>query len=111
MKAPEDHLVHLRRRSFDFGCSTTIFPAEEFDVLLRYGNWMDALAAGEIQPVTPAQEHFRKVDREEAESETVFERAWLRLKGRRKFERGQRMTPPAPPEDYGIVDWDEDRWW
>ena len=41
------------------------------------------------------------------------ERAWARLKGRREFEREQRISPPPapPPEDYGIVEWDADRWW
>ena len=71
-------------------------------------------AARTIRPVTAEQEHFLKVDREEAEPATVAERAWVRLKGRREYEReqGQQAPPPPPPEDYGIVEWDEDRcWW
>ena len=113
MKAPPDHLVYLRRRPFVFECSTSIFPSEEYNSLVEYGNWMQALVQGVIQPITPAQEHFLKADREEVEPETVHERAWARLKGRREFEREQRMSrPPAPPpEDYGIVEWDADRWW
>ena len=63
--------------------------------------------------MTPEQEHFLQVDREEAEPATVRERAWVRLKGRREYEREQRIAePPPPPEDYGIVEWDADRcWW
>ena len=81
--------------------------------LSKYGNWMEALALGAIRPVTPEQEHFLAVDREDAEPATVCERAWVRLKGRREFEQEQAMaTPPPPPEDYGMVEWDKDRcWW
>jgi uncharacterized protein YifE (UPF0438 family) len=113
---PPDHLAHLRRRPFVFHCSTAIFPPEELQALEHYGNWLEALAAGAIQPISTEQEHFLKVDRDEAEPATVYERAWLRLKGRREYERelGQQPppSPPAPAEDYGIVEWDADRcWW
>lgn len=111
---PPDHLVYLQRRPFDFGCSTAVFPPEELAALKEYGNWLEALAAGTIQPVTAEQEHFVKVDRDEAEPATVCERAWVRLKGRREYEQeeGGPPPPPPPPEDYGIVEWDHDRcWW
>jgi uncharacterized protein YifE (UPF0438 family) len=112
-KVPPDHLVYLQRRPFAFGCSTAVFPAEELEALNEYGNWLDALATGAIHPVTAEQRHFVKVDREEAQPKTVCERAWVRLKGRREYELEQQITPPpAPPENYGIVEWDEDRcWW
>lgn len=111
---PPDHLVYLQRRPFDFGCSTAVFPPEELAALKEYGNWLEALAASTIQPVTAEQEHFVKVDRDEAEPATVCERAWVRLKGRREYEQeeGGPPPPPPPPEDYGIVEWDHDRcWW
>ncbi|HEY1377519.1 MAG TPA: DUF413 domain-containing protein [Gemmataceae bacterium] len=110
---PSDHLTHLRRRPFAFGCSTAVFPPEEVRVLAESGNWLEALAAGLIRPVTPEQEHFLAVDREEAQPATVAERAWVRLKGRREYEREQAAAPPpAAKPDYGIVEWDADRcWW
>jgi uncharacterized protein YifE (UPF0438 family) len=112
-KPPSDHLAYLQRRPFIFGCWTEVFPADELKALVEYGNWLEALAAGRIRPATRGQEHFLKVDREEAEPETVCERAWVRLKGRREFEKDQRVTAPSSPaEDYGIREWDEDRcWW
>jgi|SRR5262245_16647978 len=113
-KVPPDHLVYLRRRPFAFRCSTSVFPPEELTALEEYGNWLEALASGAIRPVTPEQEHFLKVDRDETEPADVRERAWVRLKGRREYEReqGQPAPPPPPPEDYGIVEWDADRcWW
>jgi uncharacterized protein YifE (UPF0438 family) len=112
-EVPADHLVYLRRRPFAFRCSASIFPADELQALSHYGNWLEALAAGTIQPVTPEQEHFLSVNREEAEPSTLCERAWVRLKGRREYEQDQAISaPPSPPEDYGIVEWDADRcWW
>jgi uncharacterized protein YifE (UPF0438 family) len=113
-KIPSDHLAYLRRRPFVFSCSTAVFPLDELEALREYGNWLEALAAGTIKPVTGEQEHFLKVDRDEAAPETVCERAWVRLKGRREYEReeGEPAPPPPPPENYGIVEWDHDRcWW
>ena len=112
-KIPPAHLSHLRRRPFVFRCSTAIFPADELAALSEYGNWLEALSAGVIRPVSSEQRHFLKVDREEAEPTTVAERAWVRLKGRREYEHEEAISPPpSPPEDYGMVEFDADRcWW
>jgi len=110
---PADHLIYLRRRPFAFGCSTAIFPAEELEALSEYGNWLEALASGSIRPVSPEQDQFLKVDREESEPSTVCERAWVRLKGRREYETEENLAPPPEPKkDYGMVEFDADRcWW
>jgi len=112
-KPPSDHLVYLQKRPFEFGCSVDVFPADEIKALVEYGNWLEALATGRIRPATKGQEHFLKVDRDEAAPETVCERAWVRLKGRREYELDQKLAAPAlATEDYGIKEWDEDRcWW
>lgn len=109
---PPDHLAYLRQ-PFVPGCSIAVFPADELAALEEFGAWMEALAAGTIQPISPEHEHFLAVDRDEAEPATVEERAWVRLKGRREFEREQQGTPPPPPkEDYGMIEFDADRcWW
>jgi len=101
------------RPPFVFGCSDAIFSAEEIAVLTESGTLLEALAAGTVQPTTREQEHFLQVDRDESEPETVAERAWVRLKGRREVEQGDRAKPPPePPRDYGIVEFDADRcWW
>ncbi len=112
-KIPPDHRAHLERRPFAFNCSTAIFPADEREALSEYGNWLEALASGAIQPVTPEQEHFLQVDREEVEPSTVCERAWVRLKGRREYEAEEKSAPPPEAKrDYGMVEFDADRcWW
>ena len=110
---PPDHRDQLERRPFRFGCATHIFPLDELSALSERGHWLEALAAGAIAPATPEHEHFLQVERGEAEPATVDERAWVRLKGRREFEREQNSAPPpSPPEDYGIIEWDKERcWW
>src|SRR5687767_9466228 len=82
---------------FRFGCSTHIFPPEELDALTARGQQMEALANGTLPATTAEHEHFLQVDREETEPTTVDERAWLRLKGRREFEREQEAAPPPEP--------------
>lgn len=98
---------------FEFGCATTVFPVDELKALAEHGARLEALAAGTARPTTAAEKHFLKVDREDAEPTTVLERAWVRLKGRREYEREQSSAAPTtPPEDYGMIEWDEDRcWW
>jgi uncharacterized protein YifE (UPF0438 family) len=110
---PPEHLAYLERRPFVFGCSTMIFPTDELQALDEFGNWLEALAKGIIQPVRTEQEHFLDVDREGAEPSTLCERAWMRLKGRREYEQEQQPAePPSKPEDYGMVEFDADRcWW
>jgi uncharacterized protein YifE (UPF0438 family) len=99
-------------RPFAFNCNTTIFPADELAALVEAGGRLEALAAGEAQPADAEEEHFLRVDREEAEPETLLERAWVRLKGRREFEREQAEHLPPEPADYGIAEFDQDRcWW
>src|SRR5438874_9123211 len=112
-KISTDHRELPERLPFRFGCSTDIFPLAELGALTERGRWMEALAAGTIAPTTPEHEHFLQVDREQAEPATVDERAWVRLKGRREFEREQEAAPPPPtPEDYGIIEWDKEKcWW
>ena len=94
-KVPPDHLVYLRCRPFAFRCATSVFPADELDALTEYGNWLEVLATGAIRPVTPEQEHFLWVDRDEAEPETTHERAWLRLKGRRETSATRQIRAAA----------------
>src|SRR5207247_6669822 len=112
-KVPKEHETFLQKRPFAFGCATHIFPADELQILAEEGNWMEALASGTIQPLSPVHKRFLRVDREEAEPQSVAERAWVRLKGRREFEREQAAAPPPePPVDYGIIEWDKEKcWW
>ena len=112
-RALKDHRTDLEKPEFEFGCSTNVFPADELEALYAHGYRLADLAAGRARPGSAADEHFLRVDREEAEPETVLERAWVRLKGRREYEREQDAAPPPEPApDYGMVEFDADRcWW
>jgi uncharacterized protein YifE (UPF0438 family) len=98
---------------FAYRCSVDVFPPDERAALDEFGNHLESLASGSEPPGTPEEEHFLRVERGEADPETVAERAWVRLKGRREFEAEQQGTPPPPPpDDYGMVEYDADRcWW
>jgi len=110
---PTKRAVLSQPLPFEFGCSTDVFPADELRALYQDGGRLEALASGKVRPATPADERFLLVDRDEAAPTTLLERAWVRLKGRREYEREQNAHAPASdPEDYGMVEWDEDRcWW
>ena len=112
-KFPPDHQLYLRRRPFAFRCAVAIFPDDELQALTDYGNWLEALANGAIKPATAEQERFLRVDRGDVEPEALFERAWVRLKARREYEKDAKIAPPPePPQDYGIIEFDADRcWW
>ncbi len=103
----------LKHQPFRLGCSTDTFPSDEIRALSERGHRMEALAAGTIAPTNSVEEHFLRVHREEVDPETIDEHAWVRLKGRREFEREQETAPPPPtPEDYGIIEWDKEKcWW
>jgi uncharacterized protein YifE (UPF0438 family) len=106
--------AHTDPQPFAFRCSVEVFPADERAALEKHGTRLEALANGAARPESPAEEHFLKVDRDEADPKTLLERAWVRLKGRREFEAEgqQNAAPPPKPEDYGMVEFDADRcWW
>jgi uncharacterized protein YifE (UPF0438 family) len=93
MRAPQDHRELLKRRDFVLGCDAPNFTSADRDLLMRYGHWLTGLSTGQIQPITPEQEHFVQVAHEEAEPETDFEDAWVKLMERRKFEAADRAAP------------------
>jgi len=98
---------------FVFGCSLAVFPADEIAILLQHGRSLEDLVAGIYVPSNRTQEHFLLVDRGGAEPQSLLERAWVRLKGRREYEAENSIPKlPEPPVDYGMVDFDFDRcWW
>ena len=110
---PPKQRKQSEQRPFHIDVATGIFPPEELLALTERGQMLEALASGTIVPTTAEHKHFLKVDREETEPTTVDERAWVRLKGRREYEREQQSAPPPPlPEDYGIIEWEKEKcWW
>lgn len=98
---------------FSFGCDVSIFSEAELQALQRHGPRFEALASGQVRPATPEEKRFLRVDQEKEKPHSLAEKAWLRLKARREYEREQKeKPPPAPPEDYGMIEFDADRcWW
>jgi len=73
-----DHAAYLARRDFVIP-RPDAFTADERDLLVKYGRWLEALAAGILTPTTPSQEQFVRSARGEREPETDFERAWAKV--------------------------------
>lgn len=109
MEIPEDHKNFLALKSYSPPCSSNIFPADEFQALTAYGCWMEALATGVIQSITDLQRQFLRVCRGEIEPSTLHERAWMWMLRRREIESNFPIVESQ--EDYGIQEWDSDRWW
>lgn len=77
MELPSDHKSFLDRR--DFAIPPGDYTSSERTMLAKYGRWLEALATGAIEPLTPTQEHFVSVVRGEADPATEFEHAWLKV--------------------------------
>jgi len=101
------------RDAFVFGCSVEVFTPQELAALRRHGCRLDSLSLGQIQPTSEEDRHFLLVDRDEAEPQSVAERAWVRRKARVEVEREQKeKAPPESPQNYGMIEFDADRcWW
>lgn len=78
---PEDHLRELLKGGYRLDLGNDYSPMEKY-LIHTAGQWMDALAAGIVAPIHPAQEHFVQVSRGEKPPENEIETAWL------KFVRG-----------------------
>jgi uncharacterized protein YifE (UPF0438 family) len=76
MELPGDHKSFLDRR--DFVIPPGDFTPAERTLLAKYGRWLEALASGTLLPLTPTQEEFIRVARDQAEPSTDFEHAWMK---------------------------------
>jgi len=92
MKIPGKHKDYLRRKDYQ-PCCKDIFSRSEFDILQKYGHWMEALSSGVIKPLTTDQERFIRVCKNECEPTTEFETAWCKLVERQKFEAESKSKP------------------
>lgn len=91
---------------FEPRCDMRGFTAEEWDKLKKKGTWLNALARGELDPMTAAQEHFVSVANGREPPTTFYENLWCKYLVRaRETEEAFRMTrpkefdihSPAPP--------------
>ena len=63
------------------------FDSDELSILHKKGNWMQALASGELETMSLEQEHFVMVARGQLQPESRYERVWARYrKAARKID-------------------------
>lgn len=84
-KLKKIHLKYLNT-SYNIRCYN-IFSEEEFDILKKYGCWMEALAKQNIKPFTEEQEHFVAVANNKMQPQTNFEKIWIKYKRRLLWEK------------------------
>jgi uncharacterized protein YifE (UPF0438 family) len=95
MKPSPYHKIFSKKRPYDLHVeNSTIFTDEEFDILLKYGSWMEALEQNWIDPETNEQRDFVEFCRSNRDPANMFERAWYKLKERRKFEKSSIYASP-----------------
>jgi uncharacterized protein YifE (UPF0438 family) len=92
MSSPE-HAEYLRKPSFRPECSLRFLDKSERRDLKRYGHWLQALAHGDIEPESDAQEQFVELvhndERPDAEAGpgAYFADLWWRYQRRIEWEQ------------------------
>lgn len=80
MEEVQKHKTFLDRQDFTIPEGLhCLFTKEEIPLLRKYGFWMEALARGEIHPISDEQKSFLLVASGERPPTTKFEKAWLKL--------------------------------
>lgn len=83
----DKHHFFLKKKNFTINCSPVIFADAELQLLKTYGNWLQALAYGDILPVSEAQEQFIQVSQRQLPPKTAMETAWYKYQRRRQLEQ------------------------
>lgn len=89
MDSAEDHKQFLRGQYVP-QCKLDCLSPGDIVLLRRYGYWLEALAAGDINPITDAQTAFVRVHRRACAPQTVFEILWFNYQIERIYELAQR---------------------
>lgn len=83
----EKHKTYLRIPFDAHPRITKFFDDKELSQLRKKGSWMQALASGDLEPMSREQEHFVLVATGKIHPETSFEKIWARYrKAARKIE-------------------------
>jgi pimeloyl-ACP methyl ester carboxylesterase len=78
---PEPHLAELKKGGYNVRLGDGYTAMEKY-FIHHLAHYLEALAAGRIEPIHPMQEHFLRVCRGDADPEYEVESAWI------KFIRG-----------------------
>ena len=83
-----DHARFLKLPGFPVAVTAQLTDTQR-QLLARYGHWLEALANGTLEPLTPEQRSFVAVAHGEALPQTDFEIAWV------EHRRALTATPPV----------------
>ena len=78
MSQSPEHDAELARTGYPVPPTPEITDGER-KTLGRYGHWMESLSCGRLPPLTEDQRHFVAVAHGEADPQTPFEWAWVKL--------------------------------
>lgn len=72
---------------FKIDCGKHIFSEGEIEILEKYGHWLKALSAGELEPPTERQELFIEMTQGKRQPFSEEEWAWFKYIGRKRIEK------------------------
>jgi uncharacterized protein YifE (UPF0438 family) len=81
-RAVSEHKRILAQQGYRLECPKNGFLDAELKMIGEFGNWMDALCAGRIAPLSPRQEDFIRAVRGECEPTSIFEFLWRKVTDR-----------------------------
>ena len=84
------HKEYSSKRDFAVRESIDSLSQDEEDLVHRYGHWMNALASGELDPITEDQKRFVSVCQGNEEPITKFEIAWMKYLRQKEEKRKHR---------------------
>ena len=102
----DDHLRLLRRGVFPIEIEQTQLTPGERQLLERCGFWLEALAKGNLSPISPDQRRFIAVADGLVVALSEHERAWVKLQALVKLHEAPRTAPQPPPlsaEDESVL--------
>ncbi len=106
MSTRDDHLRFLCRGDFRVPATVPGLTPDERQLLVKCGYWLEALANGQLSPISADQVHFILVTKGQVVPRNMHEYAWIKLRPPPKLRRGapsKRSPAELTVEDEAVL--------